>query len=109
MEFEGIYAYHELGGGGGFPCKFPSEVEQLRVCYFVAPSLMRGRVCNLLYNWFWALPELSLLGRSPAELTSPIWDFWPEGQVPVFISLRNRVAQLYPRALGYMIWINNKL
>jgi hypothetical protein len=23
-----------------------------------------------------------------------------QGQVPVFISLRNRVAQLYPRALG---------
>jgi hypothetical protein len=25
---------------------------QLRVCYFVAPSLKRGRVCNLLYNCF---------------------------------------------------------
>jgi hypothetical protein len=40
---------------------------QLRVCYFVAPSLTRGRVCNLLYNYFWALPEQSLSGRSPAE------------------------------------------
>jgi hypothetical protein len=50
----------------------------LRVCYFVAPSLTRGRVCNLLYNCFWALPEPSLLGRSPAELRSIfyclIWD-----------------------------------
>jgi hypothetical protein len=28
---------------------------QLRVCYFVAPSLTRGRVCNLLYNvWSWS-------------------------------------------------------
>jgi hypothetical protein len=35
---------------------------QLRVCYFVAPSLTRGRVCNLLYNCFWAMPEQSLLG-----------------------------------------------
>jgi hypothetical protein len=43
---------------------------QLHVCYFVAPSLTRGRVCNLLYNCFWALPEQSLLGRSPAELTT---------------------------------------
>jgi hypothetical protein len=43
---------------------------QLRVCYFVAPSLTRGRVCNLLYNCFLALPEQSLLGRSPAELTA---------------------------------------
>jgi hypothetical protein len=38
---------------------------QLRLCYFVAPSLTRERVCNLLYNCFWALPEQSLLGRSP--------------------------------------------
>jgi hypothetical protein len=78
---------------------------QLRVCYFVAPSLTRGRVCNLLYNCFWALPEQSLLGRSPAELTAIfyclIWDSPNlEGQVPVFISPRNRVAQLYSRALG---------
>jgi hypothetical protein len=41
---------------------------QLRVCNFVAPCLTRGRVCNLLYNCFWALPEQSFLGRSPAEL-----------------------------------------
>jgi hypothetical protein len=27
---------------------------QLRVRYFVAPSLTRGWVCNLLYNSFWA-------------------------------------------------------
>jgi hypothetical protein len=40
------------------------------LCYFVAPSLMRGRVCNLLYNCFWALPEQSLLGEIPAELTT---------------------------------------
>jgi hypothetical protein len=51
---------------------------QLRLCYFVAPSLTRGWVCNLLFNCFWALPEQSLLGRSPAELTAIfyclIWD-----------------------------------
>jgi hypothetical protein len=78
---------------------------QLRLWYLVAPSLTRGRVCNLLYNCFWALPEQSLLGRSPAELTTIfyclIWDSPNlEGQVPVFISSRNKVAQLYPRALG---------
>jgi hypothetical protein len=43
---------------------------QLRVCYFVGPPLTRGRVCNLLCNCFWVLPEQSLLGRSPAELTA---------------------------------------
>jgi hypothetical protein len=78
---------------------------QLRLCYFVASSLTRGRVGNLLYNCFWAFPEQSLLGRSPAELTTIfyclIWDSPNlESQVPVFISPRNRVAQLYPRTLG---------
>jgi hypothetical protein len=43
---------------------------QLWGYYFVAPSLTRGRACNLLYNCFWALPEHSLLGRSTAELTA---------------------------------------
>jgi hypothetical protein len=74
-------------------------------CYCVAPSLTRGRVSNLLCNFFWALTEQSLLGRSPAELTAIfyclIWDSPNlEGQIPVFISPRNRVAQLYPRVLG---------
>jgi hypothetical protein len=78
---------------------------QLRLYYFVAPSLTRGRVCNLLYNCFWALPEQLLLGRSPTELTAIfyclIWDSPNlEGQIPVFISPRNRVVHLYPRALG---------
>jgi hypothetical protein len=58
-----------------------------------------------LYNCFWALPEQSLFGRSPAELTTIfyclIWDYPNmECQVPVFVFPRNRVAQLYPRALG---------
>jgi hypothetical protein len=51
------------------------------------------------------LPEQSLLNRSPVELTAIfyclIWDSPNlEGQVPIFISLKNRVAQLYPRAPG---------
>jgi hypothetical protein len=79
-----------------------NSFRQLLVCYFVAPSLTRGRVCNLLYNCFWALPEQSLSGRSPAEITAMfyclIWDSPNlEGQVPV--SPKNRVAQVYPRAL----------
>jgi hypothetical protein len=84
---------------------FEISIRQLRLCYVVAPSLTRGRVCNLLFNCFWALPEQSLLGRSPAELTAIFYCLISDspnvqGQVPVFISPRNRVAQLYPRALG---------
>jgi hypothetical protein len=78
---------------------------QLRVCYFVAPSLIRGWVCNLLYSSFWTLPEQSLLGRKSCKthghIFCLIWDSSNlEGQVPVFISATNRVAQLYPRVLG---------
>jgi hypothetical protein len=62
----------------------------LRFCKFVAPSLTRGRVCKLLYNCFWALPEQSLLG-SPAELTAFFYCLIRDStnlevQVPVFRS-----------------------
>jgi hypothetical protein len=65
-------------------------VWNLRYCFCGAPSLTRERVCNLqcraepvtiLYCLIWDSPNL-------------------EGQLPVFKSPRNRVAQLYPRALG---------
>jgi hypothetical protein len=84
------------------------SVWRLRVSWCVAPSLTRGRVCNLLYNCFWSLPEQSLLGRSPTKLKTTfyclIWDSPNlEGQVPVFISPRNRAAQFYPRALGSLL------
>jgi hypothetical protein len=64
---------------------------QLQVCNFVATSLTRGRVCKLLYNFVWALPEQSLLGWIPSELTALfyclIWDSTNlEGQVPEFRS-----------------------
>jgi hypothetical protein len=96
---------HPSGTGDQFFFLLEISFRQLWVCYFVAPSLTRGRVCNLLYNCLWALPEQSLMGRSPAELTTIIycliWDSPNlEGQVPVLISPRNRVAQLYPWALG---------
>jgi hypothetical protein len=51
------------------------------------------------YNSFWALPEQSLSGPSPAGLVTIFYCLiW--GQVPVFIFPRNRVAQLYPWTLG---------
>jgi hypothetical protein len=58
-----------------------------------------------LYNCFWALPEQSFSGPCPSELMvifyCLIWDSRNlKGQVPVFISTRNRVAQIYPPALG---------
>jgi hypothetical protein len=35
---------------------------QLRFCYFVAPSLMRGRACNLLVQLLLSLPRAVTLG-----------------------------------------------
>jgi hypothetical protein len=82
-----------------------SFVWQFRRSAFNASSLTRKRGCNLLLNCFWALPDQSHLSRSPTELTAIsyclLWDSPNlEGHVPVFISPRNRVAKLYPRALG---------
>jgi hypothetical protein len=42
-----------------------SFIWQLRRSAINASSLTRKRICNLLYNCFWALPEQSHLSRSP--------------------------------------------
>jgi hypothetical protein len=71
----------------------------LRVCYFVASSLMRGLVCNLLHNCFWALPEQSLLGLSPAGLQIifivPILETPPP-------TWRTRSLYLHPPGTGWL-------
>jgi hypothetical protein len=78
-------------------------VRQLRVCWCGVPFLMRGWVCRL---WLpLALTSAVILGsgsRGPHDhiLLSQIWDSPNlEGQDPVFISPRKRIAQLYPQAL----------
>jgi hypothetical protein len=104
-----IYDRQSVSLGVGIPSGAHDQISficlTMRVSWYGARSLTRGRVCNLLHNCFWALPKQSLSGRSPAELTTIfyclIWDCPNlEGQVPVFISSMNRVAQLYPQALG---------
>jgi hypothetical protein len=68
-------------------------VRRLWVCWYGAPSLTRGRVCVLqctMYNIKYIL--LSQIWDSPTL----------EDQVRVFISPRNRVARLYPQALGFL-------
>jgi hypothetical protein len=77
----------------------------MHLLFFNSPLWREDGSLIYLYNCFWTFPWQSLLGRSPAELTAIfyclIWDSPNlEGQVPVFISPRNRVAQLYPWALG---------
>jgi hypothetical protein len=78
-------------------------VRQLQVCLCGAPSLTRERVCRLQLLLVLA-SEVTLGSESRVNrdhiLLSQIRDSQNlEGQVPVFISPRNRVAQLYPQAL----------
>jgi hypothetical protein len=84
---------------------FFSSVLQLWVSWCWAPLWREDGSVIYSYHCLWAMPEQSLSGPSPAELKTLfyclIWDSPNlEGQVPVFISPRNRVAQVYPRALG---------
>jgi hypothetical protein len=84
---------------------------QLRLCYFVVPSLMRGRVCNLLEQLILGLARAVTPGSECHRthghiLLSHLRLPNLEDQVPVFISPRNRVAQLYPRALGSLFVVS---
>jgi hypothetical protein len=84
-------------------------VRQLRVCRGGAPFLTRRRVCRL------ALAGAVIIGSESHGthdhiLLSQIRDSPNlEDQVPVFISPRNRVAQLHPKALGSVYVASTKL
>jgi hypothetical protein len=79
---------------------------QLNTCDYsphVTSSLTRGWVCRL--QLLLVVSSAVILGSESHRthdhiLPSQIWDFPNlEGQVPTFISPRNRLAQLYPQAL----------
>jgi hypothetical protein len=78
-------------------------VRQLWVCLCAALSLMSGRVCRL--QFLLDLTSAVILGsksrRTREHILLPRIRDSPnlEGQVPIFISPRNRVAQLYCQAL----------
>jgi hypothetical protein len=79
---------------------------QLRFCYCIAPFPTRGRVCNLLLLLVLAsavpLWSESRETQDHILLSKFLRLPQPGGPGPVLtrISPRNRVAQLYPRALG---------
>jgi hypothetical protein len=82
-------------------------VRKFWVCWCGTLSLTRELVCCLLQLLLILTSAVILWSKSRWThdhiLLSQIRD--PsnlEGQVPVFISPRNRVAQLYPQALGYL-------
>jgi hypothetical protein len=65
---------------------------QLRVCYFVAPSLTRGRVCNLLF-----LLDLASGSESPRRESRPYFIFQILETPP---TCRARSPYLYPPETG---------
>jgi hypothetical protein len=66
------------------------------------PSLTRSRFCNFQFSWASpAQPFSSPTGLMSISYCLYFWDSSNlEGQVPVFISPRNRIIQLYTRALS---------
>jgi hypothetical protein len=85
--------------------RFLISLWRLQVSWCGAPSLTRGRVCNLLVQLLLDLARAVTLGsksrRTQTIFYCLIWDS-PNlvVQFPVFISPRNGMAQLYPWALG---------
>jgi hypothetical protein len=78
-----------LGPATSFSSLLEMFFRQLRVCYFVAPSLTRGQVCNLLL--LLGLASAVPLGfESPRDsrpyFIVPIFETPLKGQVHVFIS-----------------------
>jgi hypothetical protein len=80
-------------------------LDNFRVCWCGAPSLTRCRVCT--FQFFLGIANTTFL-RSESDGTHDnillsLFFSLPnlEGQVPVFIFSRNRVARLYPQALGF--------
>jgi hypothetical protein len=74
---------------------------------YVTSTLTRGWVCRLQFLLVLAsafILRSNSRGNHGNILLSQIWDSLKlEGQVPVFISPRNRVAWLYPQAPGYVV------
>jgi hypothetical protein len=89
---------------------YPSLItfRQLRICLCGAPSLTRSRVCSFQF-FFWASPVQHFSDLSPMGFVAIFYylNYWYspslEGQVPVFISPRNRMAQLCPRELSSVL------
>jgi hypothetical protein len=85
-------------------------VSQLPVTWCETPPLMRGRVCRL--KFLLALVSAVILGsksrgnRDHILLSQILRLPQPDGQVPVFISPRNRVAQLCLQALGSLFGVS---
>jgi hypothetical protein len=69
---------------------------QLQAYYFVALSLTRGRVCNLLYNYFWPC-QSSRCWVEVSQNSQPY--FTVSSETP--LTWRARFPYLYPPGTGW--------
>jgi hypothetical protein len=96
-----------LGPATKFSLSLIIFFRQLWVCWCGTPSLTRGRVCS--FQLLLGLTSGVFLGSESHSthdhnLLFQEWDASNlEGQVPVFICPRDRVAQLYSQALGLSV------
>jgi hypothetical protein len=80
-------------------------VRQFRVCLCGAPTLRRGGVCRL--QLLLALASAVILSSESRRahdrilLSQSRGSANLESQIPIFISTRSRVAQLYPQSTGF--------
>jgi hypothetical protein len=85
---------------------FPFSIFFYSFGFVVVGRPLWRKVGSVLFNFCRSSPAQPFSDLSPTGLMSIVYClyFWDsptqEGEVPVFISPRNRVAQLYPRALG---------
>jgi hypothetical protein len=70
---------------------------QLRLCYFVDPSLTRGRVCNLLVQLLLGLARSVTLGSKSSQNSLPY--FTVSSETPP--TWRARFPYLYPPGTGW--------
>jgi hypothetical protein len=89
---------------------FPLSLIILDSCGFVDVGRPLWReVGSLVFSFSWASPAQLFSDLSPTGLTSLFYClyFWDshnlQSQIPVFISPRNSVAQLYSRTLGCVL------
>jgi hypothetical protein len=93
---------HPFGTRDQFFSSSFNYFRQLWVYWCGAPTLTRSRVCSFQFLLVWPAQPFS----GPKGLISIFYCLYfcdspnLEVQVPVFISPRNRVTQLYPPALG---------
>jgi hypothetical protein len=84
-------------------CQILVAIRELRVSRCGVPSLTRGRVT---YNCYWPSSTQLFLRPSPAGLMTIFYCLRFEAFPTCRPSLRDRVAHLYPQALGSLIFFS---